>query len=689
MPFFKWCLALLVLLFCGSNAFSQQLLLGKTPYGLNKSAVLELNTDNQGLLLPRLTDTVAINALNPPDGMIIYFVPGQQLLVRTNGFWATLAPLSELKNYWFVNGNANAGLKKLGTTNSFDLPFITNNAERLRITAAGNVGIGNSAPTQRLDVTGNVRFSGALMPGGNAGSLGYVLVSSGAGAPPTWQDGTGIIASSSWVPNGNSFGAQRSIGTINNYALPFITNNTERMRIAATGNIGVGTSNPTELFQVNGNAFFGSDGQSGRIKISNTASSSTTDIYTDDDVMFRISNSGFGQTGASLQLKPSSQNYLFSFEGRGGLRYYSRNSLSENFKVDDGGELHSYGTGNNSLNGRLGIGNASPSERLDVTGNIRFSGALMPNNTAGTSGFVLKSNGAGAAPTWVDVNTLVATPAAWMLGGNSVGSLQRLGTTSNYDISFITNNSEAMRLTTNNRLGIGTSNPSEALDVNGNIKISGGNRRLIFTTPGADPDAVIEHRTYSGSESNELLLYVGNDHTNSYGPDRIRMVAEEFRVQTFGNASGNLGAAESETGTNTRLLVTSSGDVGIGTATPEAKLDVNGSIRLGSNGTTLKNVISLEAVFTSSQMVAGGSSTSSSYSSGYVDVFYTLPSGSTLASTRATIAISPDRDLPVNVSIAYARPVSTTQIKIRFINTSTSNQTIASGTKLYITITDY
>ncbi|MFI5404899.1 MAG: beta strand repeat-containing protein [Nitrososphaerales archaeon] len=50
--------------------------------------------------------------------------------------------------------------------------------------------------------------------------------------------------------------------------------------------------------------------------------------------------------------------------------------------------------------GNFGINNTVPSEKLDVTGNVRFSGALMPNNTAGTSGQVLTSAGAGVVPTW-------------------------------------------------------------------------------------------------------------------------------------------------------------------------------------------------------------------------------------------------------------------------------------------------
>lgn len=46
--------------------------------------------------------------------------------------------------------------------------------------------MGTTTPAERLDVSGNVRFSGALMPNGNAGSAGAFLRSAGAGSPPTW-----------------------------------------------------------------------------------------------------------------------------------------------------------------------------------------------------------------------------------------------------------------------------------------------------------------------------------------------------------------------------------------------------------------------------------------------------------------------------------------------------------------------
>ncbi len=49
---------------------------------------------------------------------------------------------------------------------------------------------------------------------------------------------------------------------------------------------------------------------------------------------------------------------------------------------------------------QVGIGNTNPTESLDVTGNIKFSGAIMPNNNPGTAGKILTSNGPNTAPSW-------------------------------------------------------------------------------------------------------------------------------------------------------------------------------------------------------------------------------------------------------------------------------------------------
>jgi hypothetical protein len=56
--------------------------------------------------------------------------------------------------------------------------------------------------------------------------------------------------------------------------------------------------------------------------------------------------------------------------------------------------------GDTTVNTMVGIGTGSPSQKLDVKGNVKMSGALMPNNSAGTSGQILTSAGPNNPPTW-------------------------------------------------------------------------------------------------------------------------------------------------------------------------------------------------------------------------------------------------------------------------------------------------
>ena len=67
--------------------------------------------------------------------------------------------------------------------------------ELMRVTSTGNVGIGTTTPAEKLDVAGNFRLSGALMPNGQAGTSGQVLVSQGAGNPPIWSSSISSLES--------------------------------------------------------------------------------------------------------------------------------------------------------------------------------------------------------------------------------------------------------------------------------------------------------------------------------------------------------------------------------------------------------------------------------------------------------------------------------------------------------------
>ncbi|TAF73798.1 MAG: hypothetical protein EAZ53_11230 [Bacteroidetes bacterium] len=65
-----------------------------------------------------------------------------------------------LPGMWSLQGNTVASTQFFGSVNNEALKIVTNNTEKLRITPDGNVGIGTTAPTQKLSVAGNINLTG-------------------------------------------------------------------------------------------------------------------------------------------------------------------------------------------------------------------------------------------------------------------------------------------------------------------------------------------------------------------------------------------------------------------------------------------------------------------------------------------------------------------------------------------------
>jgi hypothetical protein len=93
--------------------------------------------------------------------------------------------------------------------------------ERMRITSAGNVGIGATSPTEKLTVVGNVR--------------GEIVYGNRANAAAVTAGGLGV---------GIDGNVQAQIVSPSASAMAMYTGGTERMRIDSSGNVGIGTTSP-------------------------------------------------------------------------------------------------------------------------------------------------------------------------------------------------------------------------------------------------------------------------------------------------------------------------------------------------------------------------------------------------------------------------------------------------------------
>jgi Chaperone of endosialidase len=338
-----------------------------------------------------------------------------------------------------------------------------------------------------------------------------LLISNGANwyiASQTLPTGSGTY----WSHNGNNVTAIKTLGTTSNYDLPFITNNTEKMRLTATGRMGIGTStfdatNPEKLL----------------------VDAGTTSSY---NVI-----SGKGNINNYLQLNIQNRS-------AGGSASSDIVATADN--------------GNESINYvDLGINSSA------------YSNATYPVLNGANNGYLYSTGN-----DFIIGNGTATKFLSFFTGGYAAGN-------------------ERIRITGAGLTGIGNTAPTEKLQVEGNIRLSGLNRAIFFDGDN-DPYAGIKNVSRA-SEVNELMLFSGNDIADSSGADRIRLASNELHFATSPNNTGvNSGdptAAFANTTTMpTRMYINQNGNVAIGTttfnATKPEKLLVDAGV------TTSYNVIS-------------------------------------------------------------------------------------------------
>ena len=119
----------------------------------------------------------------------------------------------------------------------------TAGAERVRVDSSGNVGIGTTNPVAPLHIERSINEMLRLRNTTAGGGSGYISFYETGGTRVGWI--------------GNSSSSNTNLNINNQSATGYVsinTNNTERLRIDSSGNVGIGTSSPTTRLDVNGTA---------------------------------------------------------------------------------------------------------------------------------------------------------------------------------------------------------------------------------------------------------------------------------------------------------------------------------------------------------------------------------------------------------------------------------------------------
>jgi hypothetical protein len=409
---FLWFMVLSVL-FLGNTYAQQNVGIGTTTP--NSRSILDLTSTSQGFLMPRMSGAqrLAISGLGATDaGLQVYDISTNSIFVWNGSAWVSLATSGSgitslnglsTSTQSFTTGTTGGdfNIVSSGSAHTFNFPNASATARGLLTSADwntfnnklgttlnnGQIWIGNGSNIATgVTMTGDATISNSGIltlanSGVTAGSYGS------ATQIPTFTvdskgrlTAAGMVAISGALPTGTNGQTLRNDGS-NWLANSFLYN-------SGTA-IGIGTDTPASdlhLFRPNGSRIvLDADGGS-------TTGNPRIDFTTGGNAS-ATSNVG-SVTGWQLRAFTS----LFSTTARQNdfqIRYYNGSGFLDVMYFDN--------------SGNVGLGTLNPSERLDIAGNISFSGALMPNNLAGTTGQVLTSQGIGVAPIWTNAATGTVT----------------------------------------------------------------------------------------------------------------------------------------------------------------------------------------------------------------------------------------------------------------------------------------
>ena len=360
------------------------------------------------------------------------------------------------------NGSAAYSERHAVTTNDFGMFTLRIGAGELRQGALDALPWAESTFWLQVEMDQNGGTDYALLGASELLSVPYAFHALRAeeadrltdGDPADTQGGNAGSNGSPWSTYGNenTDASQDFIGTADRVDLVFRTDNIERMRLTAYGNLGIGTSTPASMLDVKNNVSIGS----------NYAGS----IEAPANGMIVEGNVGIGEPYPSANLEVSGE--LVVGEHFTGVNIPPLN-----------GAL---------IEGRVGIGTAGPGSMLSVKGGISIGNSFSENEAP--------ANG-GAFEGKLGIGTTI--PKSWLgvAGNAAIGS--------EYARSF---DAPTNGLIVQGDVGLGTETPLSRLGVAGNVSIGS---TFAGSYPAPEDGLMVEGPLWSGVFESEYAFHILGD----------------------------------------------------------------------------------------------------------------------------------------------------------------------------------